>query len=371
MRPYFPLLIKFVGTPILLISLPWVGLLVSDQVHDPYLEFPQFTLHIEQTPFSWPIFFLFVAIDCFLLGFFIWALLPRTSSSSTLQQNTQAFPWWGWLAGIAVLLFWILAWTRFSWFAEWQTLTFFPLWVSFIFVINAHTYSRTGTCLLLQRPRFFLLLFVTSALFWWYFEYLNRFIENWKYLGTESFTSLGYIGHCTLAFSTVLPAVFSIINWLQSFPSLGARKPSPPTRTLSPLPLWMMLCGGSFLLMGIVIWPNYLFPFVWVAPLLILLAIQHLLGESTVFSHLSAQGWRPILLPALAGLICGFFWEMWNFYSAAQWVYSIPFVDVFYLFEMPIVGYGGYIPFGLECVVAVGFFSLARTRDKRRKNSGK
>jgi hypothetical protein len=117
--------------------------------------------------------------------------------------------------------------------------------------------------------------------------------------------------------------------------------------------------------MGIVIWPNYLFPFVWVAPLLILLAIQHLLGESTVFSHLSAQGWRPILLPALAGLICGFFWEMWNFYSAAQWVYSIPFVDVFYLFEMPIVGYGGYIPFGLECVVAVGFFSLARTREGR------
>jgi len=126
-----------------------------------------------------------------------------------------------------------------------------------------------------------------------------------------------------------------------------------------------MLLGSSILLVGIVVWPNYLFPFVWIAPALILLAIQYLLGESTVFSHVSQQVWQPILLPAMAALICGLFWEMWNYYSAAKWVYSIPFVDAFHVFEMPLLGYGGYIPFGLECVIAVDFFRLARTRKGR------
>ena len=44
----------------------------------------------------------------------------------------------------------------------------------------------------------------------------------------------------------------------------------------------------------------------------------------------------------------GFFWEMWNFYSYPKWIYQIPFVDFLRVFEMPILGYGGYIPFALE-----------------------
>ena len=54
---------------------------------------------------------------------------------------------------------------------------------------------------------------------------------------------------------------------------------------------------------------------------------------------------------ALAALVCGLFWEMWNFFSLAQWKYSIPFVQRFEIFEMPLLGYAGYLPFGLECVV--------------------
>ena len=61
--------------------------------------------------------------------------------------------------------------------------------------------------------------------------------------------------------------------------------------------------------------------------------------------------WRSIWLPAMAALICGFFWEMWNFKSLAHWEYSVPFVQRFHVFEMPVLGYAGYLPFGLECMV--------------------
>jgi len=58
-----------------------------------------------------------------------------------------------------------------------------------------------------------------------------------------------------------------------------------------------------------------------------------------------------VISSALAAFICGCFWEMWNYYSLAKWVYSVSFVHSFQIFEMPILGYAGYLPFGLECAV--------------------
>ena len=63
-----------------------------------------------------------------------------------------------------------------------------------------------------------------------------------------------------------------------------------------------------------------------------------------------------------AGLICGFFWELWNSQSLAHWVYTVPFVHDFKMFEMPILGYAGYLPFGLECVVVASL--LPRRKPK-------
>ena len=79
--------------------------------------------------------------------------------------------------------------------------------------------------------------------------------------------------------------------------------------------------------------------------------MQRLAGRRTLLDPLRHGDWRPVIVPALAALICGFFWEMWNYFSLARWTYSIPYVQRFYLFEMPVLGYGGYLPFGLECLL--------------------
>lgn len=70
--------------------------------------------------------------------------------------------------------------------------------------------------------------------------------------------------------------------------------------------------------------------------------------------------WLLFIITALAGLICGFFWEMWNYYSLSRWEYVIPQVHGFQLFEMPLLGYAGYLPFGLTCVAIVDFFLPGR-----------
>jgi hypothetical protein len=41
---------------------------------------------------------------------------------------------------------------------------------------------------------------------------------------------------------------------------------------------------------------------------------------------------------------------MWNYKSLSHWEYAIPFVNQFKIFEMPLLGYAGYLPFGLECM---------------------
>ena len=48
-----------------------------------------------------------------------------------------------------------------------------------------------------------------------------------------------------------------------------------------------------------------------------------------------------------ASLFNGICWEMWNFFSSPQWIYNIPYVGFWKIFEMPILGYLGYPFFGL------------------------
>jgi hypothetical protein len=59
----------------------------------------------------------------------------------------------------------------------------------------------------------------------------------------------------------------------------------------------------------------------------------------------------------LAGLVCGVLWEFWNYWSGAKWIYAIPFFNYWRVFEMPLVGYLGFMPFALECYL---FWQLLR-----------
>ncbi|MCZ0454684.1 hypothetical protein, partial [Escherichia coli] len=68
---------------------------------------------------------------------------------------------------------------------------------------------------------------------------------------------------------------------------------------------------------------------------------------------LTRGDWRPVAALMLGALICGFFWEMWNIYSSPKWLYSTPGVEFLYVFEMPLLGYLGYLPFALELYALV------------------
>lgn len=368
---------------VLLAGLPLVGIAINREPVAVYLEFPPLTQHVHHAPFSWLAFValatgILAAVTPFILRSLRFGANDASGrdascgpfgTSSHAWLTARPFPAWGWTALVFGLVAWVLAWTRFEWFAPLQRFTFSPLWFAYIGVVNALTFRRTGRCLLTGNPRYMAGLFIVSAAFWWYFEYLNRFVQNWYYVNCDGLSPLQYFIFATLPFSTVLPAVMSTSELLASFPGfarpftrfapIGPRHP----RALAAVVLLSAACGLALL----AVYPDFLFPLLWLSPLLVLTSLDILADRSTILSPLRSGDWSRIVILAVAALICGFFWEMWNFRSLARWIYTVPFVQAFHVFEMPILGYAGYLPFGLECAVIADRVAAASRQDPARK----
>lgn len=343
--------LSFLLAVILLILAPLAGVYLSGYPIREYLAFPPMNINLQpdHAPFSGFVFTLMMlAILAVVVPFFgrVWQSRPEPEG----QRTKKPFPAWGWIGVVILAAGWILAWSRFEWFAEWQTHTFSPLWVGYIIIINALTYMRSSRSLITHTPAYLIALLVVSAFFWWYFEYLNLFVENWYYVQVEHMGAREFFWYATLPFATVLPAVMSTKLFLETFPGFSAgldnflRLKIPAHRQLA-LPL-MLLASAALALTAI--WTDYLFYMLWLAPLIVMVSAMMLAGKPTLFYGMARGRWKQLYLWGMAALVCGFFWEMWNYYSYTRWEYAIPFVERFHIFEMPLPGYAGYLPFGLQ-----------------------
>ncbi|MDD3181077.1 MAG: hypothetical protein PHQ04_12155 [Opitutaceae bacterium] len=341
------------------LALPPLGACLAGRALAPYYDFPP-RLEIPDYPeFSWWAVSL-IGVTSLAVA---WPWLRRRGRSTPVPVHLlcprtgplRRFPWWGWLAVGWTLSWWVLAWTRFPWFAWAQRYTFTPLWLGFIVGVNGLTWRRLGHCLLIREPASLSRLFIASAAFWWVFEYLNRFVRNWHYLGAQGVGALEYAVHASICFSTVLPAVASMREWLGTLDGLQTR--------LADGPPWPWLQGSrtgaglvAAALAGLALTgaqPVYGYAALWSAPLLLAVGLALRRGKSGWWSEVAAGDWRAAGTWALAAVGCGFFWELWNLLSFAKWIYTVPFVQRGLIFEMPLLGYTGYLTFGLECAIAV------------------
>ena len=306
----------------------------------------------EHAPFSTLIFGTFALLGIATLVLYArpaWFGFSQAPSPEIRPRKPAQFPAWGTLGLVLTALAWICAWGRFTWLGPLRRHMFPPLWMGYILVMDGLVYRRQGFSRLSRAPLKFAALFPASALSWWYFEYLNRFMRNWWYRGIEEFGPWHYVIYSTLCFSTVLPAIFETRDWLLTFPAFNRRfrkgpRLHPPRRA----GLLAML-GGSAALYLLAAFPDAFFFATWLGPLAVLAGALALTNTSTPFHDLLKGDYTQLLVLAAAALITGFFWEMWNYHSLPQWNYSLPYVDRFHLFEMPLVGYTGYLPFGPLC----------------------
>lgn len=240
-----------------------------------------------------------------------------------------------------------------SWYLNWSLtglrthIGFFPLWFGYSIFIDALVYKRKGSSLIRRGLRNYVFLFIISAPVWWLFELFNSVTQNWHYAGREFFTDFEYFLLASLSFSTVIPAVFgtselvSTFSWVQHIKLKLTLTDSNKLRKI-------FTSVGIMLIILIMLLPGYFFPFVWISIYFIVEPINLRLGYKSLLNYTKDADWRPLISLVVGVLICGFLWEMWNYFSYPKWIYTVPFVDFLYVFEMPLLGFIGYPPFALE-----------------------
>ena len=221
------------------------------------------------------------------------------------------------------------------------------MWLGYCLAVDAVVRRRTGTSLLARSARSYVGLFLISAPVWWLFEAINLRTQNWVYLGVEHFSPLQYAFWTTLSFATVLPAVFGSTELIASFGLFRGVVRGPRIGTDRRTTL-LFFAAGWLMLAATLAWPAIFFPFAWICLYFILEPINIWMGNRSLADWTRNGDWRPVLTLWLGVLLTAAFWEMWNFLSYPKWVYHVPWGNWLHVFEMPLLGYGGYLPFSLE-----------------------
>lgn len=274
------------------------------------------------------------------------------------RSQTVALPIWFWIGLVVTFFFWWLMWSRVTIFGDLVYYAFTPMWWGFIFVLDGLVYRYSNRqSLFASKPKTFLMTAIVSLAGWYLFEYFNYFaLGNWYYPNS----TMPELSHQTiviiflLAYTTVWPAIFQWYTLLNTCPRLVSRFSQGPKISLNGnLLIWL----GLIILVLMVFWPYPFFWALWIGPLLVFAGVLIRSNIWSPFSAMADGNWSPALLMALSAMLNGFFWEFWNYGSAHPaepvtnpnyWVYDIPYINVIHIFsEMPLLGYMGYMPFGV------------------------
>lgn len=263
------------------------------------------------------------------------------------SRRLRPFPGHGWF-GIAALAG-----------AEWlmfhgvePAATFFtPIaWSAYILIVDAAVFSLTNRSRLNDAPITVARMALLSVPLWLIFEAYNLRLRNWVYTGVPEGWTGALLGY-GWSFATITPAIFETSDLVQALLPRMSGKPW----KLSPMVENGMIAGGAVCLITPLVVPQqvaaYLFLPVWVGFILFLDPLNRRLGLPSFLGDLSEGFRRRLYGFLLAGWVCGWLWEFWNNWAAAKWHYVFPIAQNWKIFEMPALGYLGFLPFALECFV--------------------
>jgi hypothetical protein len=196
-----------------------------------------------------------------------------------------------------------------------------------------------------------------SLFIWLIFEAANLSLENWYYINLPHSKMERWLGYA-FAYGTVLPGMFETTELLES---LGLLKKSKIKKTIiSGEGHSILILLGILCLVSSVVTPDYCFPLIWVGFIFLLEPFNYRFGGRSLLRDLEEGNPQKIYLLLIAGLICGFLWEFWNFWAQSKWIYTVPFFEK-KGFEMPFLGFLGFPPFFVQAYVMVNFISLFRS----------
>ncbi len=217
-------------------------------------------------------------------------------------------------------------------------------WWSWILFADGLVHLRTGSSLLISRPRSFLILLPWSLAFWLFYEAVNFILLDWYYVAVPVDPIERLIG-ISISFATVLPGVMETVDLLGAF-GFPKHRERRPFRFSSRGLGWLFLTGTLFLALPL-FFPNVAYPLIWGALVLLIEPLLYRAGKRGYLTQFREGDYSVLWRYLVAGLCCGLLWEFWNFWATAKWIYTVPFFEEGKLFEMPVLGFLGYPPFAL------------------------
>jgi len=241
-----------------------------------------------------------------------------------------------------------------SWFgsprlADWTTPA---CWWGYILVLDAVIYKIRGKSVIRNNFPLFLYQTVASVIFWGIFELNNLHLRNWIYIDLPANPVETFIG-MALSFATVLPGIFYTAELIE-IAGIFQRIKLPPLRISPGLAYTLIILGLIFLVVPMLLPARiaaYCFIFIWLGWIFFLDPVNCFSGAPSILGDLSQGEGRRIAALFTSGIICGFLWELWNFWAGSKWVYTAPFSPGIRIFEMPLAGFLGFLPFAVELFV--------------------
>jgi hypothetical protein len=241
-------------------------------------------------------------------------------------------------------------------FLQWL---YFFAWYPLILFLDGLLYRLRGDSWLLDRPRALLKMAFWSVSCWLVFEAYNLVLHNWGYLGVIPRLWGRWPGYA-LAFATVLPGILLAAEALLALGAWRGWRGRPLRLPFDWEPPALLL-GVTFLVLPLLS-PRYAFPLVWGATFFLLDPLVSLLGGRSLIAAWLEGERREHLCLLTAGLLCGLWWEAWNYGASSKWVYTLPVLGFGKIFEMPVLGFLGFPPFALECAVMYNFMQALDER---------
>lgn len=238
---------------------------------------------------------------------------------------------------------------------------FTPLvWTGYILWADGAIYALRGRSLLHDQRREFAALAVCSIPLWLIFEAYNLRLQNWMYVGLPNLAVARLTGY-GWGFATIWPGVLTTATLLRAM-HWNAPEESAPAAASLPARRWQhiagMAAGAVFLALPLMVpspWGVYLFGAVWLGFILLLEPLNDWLGNESLWRDLRRGDASRLRALVWAGVICGLFWEFWNYSATARWIYTFPIFPEWRIFAMPVAGYLGFPAFALECFALYAF----------------
>jgi len=241
---------------------------------------------------------------------------------------------------------------------EFRQYLYFFAWYPYLLFLDGLLGRARGQSRLFSRPGETAKLLFWSVTVWLIFEALNLWLQNWAYVGVTPSRFIRWPGYA-LAFATVLPGVLLTADVLAAW-GLGRGRRGRPRELRSWQPLALLL--GVALLVLPLLFPRYAFPLVWGAFFFLLDPFCDLLGGKSLVARFLAGERQEHYCLLAAGLVCGLWWESWNAFATSRWIYTLPVLNYWKVFEMPLPGYLGFAPFALEVAVMYNFLQILEAR---------